>query len=330
VQPLCCSSPLVLRQRLLPERNSGASAIQIPSTAGWIAIKSTDWQGCSSIRDGGASPLFPPLYHSEEEAKEALAHLVRRDPRQFGVERTRWDLPNLLAQLTDFHLKGPSSLWHLLDRLGIRWLRGRAHIHSPDPLYQAKRDFIEQLKQQVRTSEGKQVLLYLDECSSKRQPTLACAYAPSGEPGRAEQSYRSNTTTRLAATLNAQTGAVQALSGSKVGPKQLVALYQQVRQAYPAVERIWIVQDNWPEQPSSAAIKRYGTWHLPIQLVVLPSYASWLNPIEKLWRKLRQDVLHLHQQADDLIGLRERVLVFLRQFQDGSPELLRYVGLLPN
>jgi hypothetical protein len=305
----------------------------------------------------GASLLFPPLYHTEEEAKEALAHLVRRDPRQLGVERTRWNLPSLLAQLKDFHLKGSSSLWHLLDRLDIRWLRGRAHVHSPDPLYQAKRDYIDQLKQQVSQSEGNQVLLYLDECSYERQPTLDSAYAPSGEPVLAEQSYRSNTTTRLAAVLNPQTGAVQALSGSKVGIKQLVELYQQVCHTYPQAEHIWIVQDNWPvhfhpdvlvalepqespfpfprpdnwpEQPSPSALKRYGAWHLPIQLVVLPTYASWLNPIEKLWRKLRQDVLHLHRQADDLAGLRERVLVFLQQFQDGSPELLRYVGLLPN
>jgi hypothetical protein len=29
------------------------------------------------------------------------------------------------------------------------------------------------------------------------------------------------------------------------------------------------------------------------------------------------------------LSLCERVLVFLRQFQDGSPELLRYVGILP-
>lgn len=69
--------------------------------------------------------------------------------------------------------------------------------------------------------------------------------------------------------------------------------------------------DNCPEQPSPAAIKRYGTSHLPIQLVLLPKYASWLNLIKKLWRKLRQDVLHLHRQADDLTGLRERVLINL-------------------
>jgi hypothetical protein len=57
---------------------------------------------------------------------------------------------------------------------------------------------------------------------SGNQPLLG-AYAPSGAPLQAEQSYQSNTT-RLAATLNAQTGAVHVLAGSRVGTRQLVDL----------------------------------------------------------------------------------------------------------
>jgi hypothetical protein len=59
----------------------------------------------------------------------------------------------------------------------------------------------------------------------------------------------------------------------------------------------------------------------------LPTYSPWLNPIEKLWRWLKQDVLHLHRHADHVPALRALVLDFLAQFQDGSSDLLRYVGL---
>ncbi|HET8524033.1 MAG TPA: transposase, partial [Thermomicrobiales bacterium] len=67
--------------------------------------------------------------------------------------------------------------------------------------------------------------------------------------------------------------------------------------------------------------------HLPIQLVPLPTYASWLNPIEKLWRWLRQEVGHLHPWADDLPALRDALDAFLARFAHGSPDLLRYTGL---
>ena len=52
-----------------------------------------------------------------------------------------------------------------------------------------------------------------------------------------------------------------------------------------------------------------------------------VNPIEKLWRKLRQEVTLLHRWADDLTALRTQVDHFLEQFAHGSVALLRYVGL---
>ena len=59
----------------------------------------------------------------------------------------------------------------------------------------------------------------------------------------------------------------------------------------------------------------------------LPTYAPWLNPIEKVWRWLRQDVLKLHRQADNWEALQTRVHGFLDQFATGSKRLLEYVGL---
>jgi transposase len=253
------------------------------------------------IRKGrGRKPAFSPAYQDAAEAQEAVVHVVKRDPHQFGVNRTRWSLSTLLPHLSDFHLAGPSSLWHVLDRLDIRWLRGRAHIHSPDPLYQAKRERIRQIEQRARESGGREVLLYQDECSYQLQPLVAPAYAPSGEPALAEYSHHGFVETRLIGALNAHTGAVQAFSCSQLSRERLVEFYQQVTQAYPGVQTIRMVQDNWslhfhpdvlvaleaqqspfpfsvpsnwPKVPSPAAKKRYETWHLPLQLVQVPTYS---------------------------------------------------------
>ncbi|MGQ9628589.1 MAG: transposase [Anaerolineae bacterium] len=70
--------------------------------------------------------------------------------------------------------------------------------------------------------------------------------------------------------------------------------------------------------------------NLSIRLLCLPTYASWLNPIEKFWRWLKQDVLHLHRLGEDWQALRQRVAEFLDQFRSGSLYLLKYVSLLPN
>lgn len=119
-----------------------------------------------------------------------------------------------------------------------------------------------------------------------------------------------------------------------------------IRSDYPNAETIDVAQDNWPIQVHPDVLARLEPqqspfWpqqarstavqdDLPIQLAFLPTYASWLNPIEKLWRWLRQDVLHLHRLSDDWHALKQAVRDFIAQFDTGSIVLLRYVGLFPN
>jgi hypothetical protein len=81
---------------------------------------------------------------------------------------------------------------------------------------------------------------------------------------------------------------------------------------------------SWPTEPSAMARRL----NLPIQLLPLPTYASWCNPIDKLWRWLKQEVLHLHRYAnDDGKLLKQKTKEFLEQFEQASADLLRYVGL---
>lgn len=255
-------------------------------------------------------------------------------------------------------VKTPSGMYGLLYRLQIHYKRARSYIHSNDVNYQAKVARIEQIKQLVAQHPGEQVLLYQDEMTYYRQPTLARAYEASGSSiqPKAHWSVYYDDPTRVVGTLDSQTGRVVMQQAGKVGIAKLVSFYEDLVTVYPEATRIWVVQDNsfvhfhadvlealepqespfpfkrgknWSEVPSEAAVKRWKKRpKLPIQLVQLPTHASWLNPIEKLWRKAKQELIHLHRYANSLGELRERVLTFFQQFEQGSRELLRYVGLL--
>ena len=80
---------------------------------------------------------------------------------------------------------------------------------------------------------------------------------------------------------------------------------------------------EWSTGPSPKAKQL----NLPIQVLQLPTYASWTNPIDKLWRLLSQEVLHLHRLADDSVGLKEKGFSLLAEFADRSTQLLPYLGL---
>ena len=98
----------------------------------------------------------------------------------------------------------------------------------------------------LEEQRGKEILLYLDELTSYRQPSLARASEEAGEARpHAQRSLASTTASRVVGTLDAFSGRVLFQSGSKVGIKQLVHFYQHVRQAYQEAQRIWIVLDNW-------------------------------------------------------------------------------------
>ena len=305
---------------------------------------------------GAARPLFPPHLATPEQAQQALLQVVRRDPRTFGLRQTRWTLAALRAVCDWLTLTTLGGLARLLQRLHITWQRGRSYIHSPDPAYVAKLAYVQTLRKQVAQAAGAQILVYLDEVTVERHPTVAYAYEQAGtwQP-LARRSVQSNTGTRVVATLEATTGRVCYRRASHITLSALVHFYRDLCAAYPDAERIYVVQDNWPlhfhpdvlvalepqvspwpfyrpsnwsTQPRPTAQHRYGDWRLPIQVVTLPTYASWTNPIEKLWRKLRQEVTHLHRWADDLLTLRTQIDHFLDQFAGGSRDLLRYVGLL--
>ena len=75
---------------------------------------------------------------------ERLRDLLHRSPRDFGYETSLWTL-DLAAQeafrhgLTAHAVTG-ETIRATLVRLGVRWLRAKEWITSPDPQYARKKD----------------------------------------------------------------------------------------------------------------------------------------------------------------------------------------------
>jgi hypothetical protein len=350
--PPCSNWPTAFRLDSSPFPACSRSATPKPSAPGddstWLKVLA-DWP---SNLDADASPLFPPQHPDAQSAKEEISHIISREPRQFDLNRSRWTLATVQQVCQWLRERSLSSIHRLLDKLEIALKRGRWHIHSPDDDYTAKLALIKTCRELAERDPEHYVLLYEDEFTYYRQPSLSRDYAPRGlaQP-RAELSHRSNTITRVIGVLDALTGRVVYEQASRTDVRLIVRFYERVCQLYPGV-RVFIVQDNWPvhfhpdvmaalepQEVNPFGWRRPPNWptepskkarrlNLPLQLIVLPTYASWCNPIEKLWRWLKAEVLHHHRLAENLPGLRQQVGDFLASFSAGSQPLLRYVGLL--
>jgi transposase len=332
---------------------------------GWIHNYQAQGIDGLSIKPGrGRKPAYSAKYQSKAEAKEAILHTVRRDPVTFGKSTSRWNL-GLIAEVCQWlQVSSPSTLSKLLKRLRISYKRGRSYVHSPDPNYQQKMDLIAQCLLKAWYAPEKYALLYQDEFTIYRQPTVARDYEQMGQfQPLARRSHKSDTEFRGMGALNAITGQVTYHQAYKANIRQLTRSYDAIAADYPEADTIYMVQDNWPvhyhpdllihlqpqdfqfpihkpknwpDEPSLTAKRdaekrnAKGITKLPIKILQLPTYASWANPIEKLWRWVRQTVLHLHRLSDEWQTLKQSVMDFIHSFRRGSNELLRYVGLLPD
>jgi transposase len=270
-----------------------------------------------------ASGVFPP------EQLGAWRELVRICPEVLGVMRSRWTLATLRQVESEWATYSLSGLWRLMQALKIKYKRGRHYVHSPDPEYIAKRDVAQQCVTDAQERPVEVVTYYLDELSFYRQPTVAQAWYPVGHAQPlARRSHRSNIYHRILGALNAVTGQVVFRMAKKTDVPFICHFLRELRHIHPHTDKINVILDNWYRVHDHADVQETARQE-GITLVYLPTYAPWLNPIEKLWRKAYQEVLHLHRYSDRWPELQQRMHTFLNSYSDGSTDLLRYVGLLP-
>jgi transposase len=290
---------------------------------------------------------------SEEDVEIELQNLVDTPPDTnsgYQTRRTLQQIKESVPWLVDISVSG---VHRILSRFGISYKRGRTYVHSPDVAYKEKMIYVAQALETARQNPDTHVAFYEDEFSFHRRPTLAKDWTQRGtKKPLAHQGLGSDLICFGIGALNAYTGDVVYQQVESATVLATHAFYTAVCERYPHAKHIYMIQDNRPihlhvrlleallPQKSSFDKPLPPSWvkgstkieklpQLPIEIVQLPTYAPWTNPIEKLWRWVRQSVGHLHRLTDEWEVLQQRVITFMEQFIGGSQKLLRYVGLSP-
>jgi transposase len=271
-----------------------------------------------------AEPLLERLRQGPGEAARQEMAVTEASPPP-----SRWTLRTIRATFEGFGRLTLSGVWRALERRRIGLRSATVQQYSPDPDYITKRENLYKRMGEAAAAPGRIVLVFLDQMGYARWPEPAGDWtggAPDASP-LADRAGSPNRLWRIIGAMNALTGRVDFLDDYIVGRAKVIKFYEQLDRAYPDADRVLVVQDNWSIHRHDDVLAALERWPR-IEPVWLPTYAPWLNPIEKLWRWLRQDVLKLHRLAGDWPSLRGRVNQFLGQFATGSDALLRYVGLL--
>jgi putative transposase len=286
----------------------------------WLAWRSTN----KVVQDGGVFDCKEELL---ERLRQGPGDEARREvmPSEKGPTPSRWILRSIRAsfpRLADYTLSG---VWYFLQGLDLQLRSPKVQMWSPDPEYASKKAHLLDCLRQTALHSKKITFLFMDEMSYYRWADPSAIWE--AETPIAERAGGNNCQWRMIGVLNALSGQTDYLDNYIIGRRQLIAMYHKIATVYSAFEKIYVAQDNWSVHQHPDVLNALKDFP-HIEPVWLPTYSPWLNPIEKLWRWLRQAVLRMHHLARDWKELRNRVRLFIQQFDHGSTELLRYVGLL--
>jgi transposase len=220
--------------------------------------------------------------------------MVRQDPLSFQFLATFWTMAMMVQALAvklGVHLS-VSTLRSALRQLGLRW--GRPRLAMPrkvDPQKAAKQW---QIAQAVIEAGAEAVILYMDESRVQLLPLVRAMWHWIGQQVRIP-TPGTNETRALFGALNLRTGRWVYRECQRLLAEEFVTFLEQLLLAYPTGP-IVLIADNF----SSHRAKRVTAWvaaQSRLRLLYLPTYCSHLNPVEGIWRQLKN-----HLAANRLYG----------------------------
>jgi transposase len=269
--------------------------------------------GIAGLRPGYGRGRPPLLALSQDEWLDVLA----QSPADLPLLETKahnWTQARLRQYLKLYHQieVSQSTIAKSLRSAGIHWRRAKLRVHSPDPLYQVKRQRIAQLQQLAlegeltcqagshpRTDEPpkRAFLAFLDSTDLHWCPDLGATYVPAGRQMKVDSPGYENPWYALFGSLIFPSGEGLYTIHERKRSAELLAHLQLLLDC--DTDAFWFVVLDNASAHSTAAVNTFAQDHQHrLELVYLPTYSPHLNLIERLWRLMRSQLTRNRFFAD--------------------------------
>jgi transposase len=242
-----------------------------------------------------------------------VSWVTTKTPSDFGFLRSRWSCA-LLAVL-------------LREREGVtasretvrRWLhRGRLVYRRPRPVLKPDEE-----ERQAKLAELRKLLVGLpddetavwqDEVEVHTNPKIGRMWMLVGQQAEVE-TPGTNKKRHLSRSIQWRTGTVFV---TEAAPKQgrngalFIKHLDELRRRLRRYRKIHVICDNAGCHTSLEVIQYLWKWQGRIEVHLLPSYSPDLNPIERVWWHLHENITRNHR-CKDLGELLDRVFAWLGQ-----------------
>lgn len=227
-----------------------------------------------------------------EQVREHVCLIARTSPAEWGITAfSTWSLSKLAAHLADRGVVTSISREHLrriLKEGGVSWQTTTTWKSSNDP------DFITKMTRILALydwppQDGR--VICVDEFGPLNlQPRKGKAWRPQRSPLRLRATYnRYDGVMHLIGALDLATGKIYYRIRPRKRWREFLAFLKSLRDRWPD-DRLYVVLDNF--SPHKHPQVRQWAAANDVDLVFLPTYASWLNWIESEFAALRQFALN--------------------------------------
>lgn len=264
---------------------------QHETVLGWVHKYNNEGpNGLLYRQSGGRSALF-----SESEQQAIISTVKMSKPDEYGLFGKRWTVKKLRhwIELQLNRTVSKSTIRTLLKQGRLSWKKCKKVLSKADPEERAK--FVKQFQSLfAQVCRDEILLLYVDESHFHQDVDLGYAWSETGKPA-----YRLSPCSPLSARINwygaydFTAGRCLLWSEGACNTQQTVQFLQQIL--------TWVHSDSAGIQRKVVLLWDGAPWHrsqlaqqtaqqLGFHLVQLPAYSPDLNPIEGLWKWMREEV----------------------------------------
>jgi transposase len=257
----------------------------------------------------------------DDETGQAIDDAVSQSPTDLGYNFTYWTVPLLTQHLqrTLEKVLCPETVRQTLHALGFRWRRPRWVASHDDP--EAAR-LMWLICDAILRAADETIVLIEDETIFKRLPPLRRMWMRQGQQVRIPTPLQ-NDDFCLYGSLELFTGQHIYAFFDKINSDATIAHLEQLVERYSGRDILLI----W-DQASYHTSRKVEDWladHPNVTVYYLPKRSPQLNPVEDIWRLLKNRVAaNLTRTLD---AIRSACELFFEQHH--SHDLLRTAGLLP-
>lgn len=265
------------------------------------------WKG--RFQQGGLPALLGPTKTVPALLASHWATLVvhwvtKQTPRLYGFLRSRWNCALIALLLRRRHHLDVSreTVRRWLHREGLAWRRPRPVLKRQDP---RKEEILRDLRKLLVELPEDETVVWQDEVDLNLNPKIGCMWMRKGQqasvvtPGDNEKCY-------LAGSLHWRTGNLIATEGRHRDGVLFVAHLDELRRRLRRYRKIHVILDNAKFHYDSQVLWEFlGEHGDRFAFHFLPKYAPELNPIERIWWVLHEQITRNHQcqSLEELVDL---------------------------